>query len=111
MLHYIIKILLSAVIITAVSEIAKRSSILGAALASIPLVSVLSIIWFYHDTHNIQQIAELSKNIFWLVLPSLILFIVLPIALLKWHWPFYPALSASIAIMILGYLVMAKLIS
>lgn len=43
MLYYTIKILLSSLIIVAVSEIAKRSTMLGALLASLPLTSLLAL--------------------------------------------------------------------
>jgi hypothetical protein len=106
MLSYTVKVLISAILIVTITEIAKRSTIIGAALASVPLVSVIAIIWLYHDTQNIPLIANLASSIFWLVIPSLILFILLPIFLLKLQWPFYPALSISLAAMIAGYFLM-----
>ena len=81
MVYNIIKIVISAILIVLISEIAKRNTLLGSVLASIPLVSVLAMIWLYIDTQNTQQIILLSKGIFWLVLPSLVLFITLPIFL------------------------------
>lgn len=106
MLNYALRVLVSAILIVAISEIAKRSSLLGAALASVPLVSVIAIIWLWHDTQNVTIIANLSSSIFWLVIPSLILFLLLPIFLLKLQWSFYPALSVSLAAMIAGYFIM-----
>ncbi len=73
MLYNIIKVLISAFLVATISEIAKRSSVFGAILASIPLVSVLAMVWLYIDTQNAREVAMLSKAIFWLVLPSLIL--------------------------------------
>ena len=102
MTYTILKFGLSAAVIVAVSEIGKRSSFLGGLLASLPLVSLLAMIWLYHDTRDAQKVAALSTSIFWLVLPSLMLFIVLP-ALLKRGVNFYPALAASIAAMLTCY--------
>ena len=75
MVYNVIKIVISAVLIVLISEIAKRSTLFGSVIASIPMVSVLAMIWLYIDTQNTQQIIVLSKGIFWLVLPSLVLFL------------------------------------
>ncbi|MGE5480581.1 MAG: DUF3147 family protein [Chloroflexota bacterium] len=105
MLYIIIKILISAVIITAISEISKRSSLLGSILASVPLVSVLAIIWLYVETKSVEKISALSGSIFWLVIPSLSFFILLPV-LLKHGWNFWLSLTLSLLVMVLFYYLM-----
>jgi len=105
MIYYAIKLLISAGLIVAVSEVAKRNDLLAALLASIPLVSVLAIIWLYVDTGDVQKISELSTGIFWLVLPSLVLFVALPV-LLKQGVNFYLSLSISIALTAVSYMIM-----
>lgn len=105
MFYEITKILISAVLIALISEISKRSTLLGAIFASVPLVSVLAIIWIYIDTHNPQIVALLATDILWLILPSLIFFISLPI-LLKYQINFYLSLMSAITLMVLGYFLM-----
>ena len=105
MLYYSIKILLSSLILVAVSEIAKRSSLLGALLASLPLTSLLAFVWLYLDTGDVQKVASLSSDIFWLVLPSLALFLVLPL-LLKMGWSFWLSLAAAMLVTAACYGVM-----
>jgi hypothetical protein len=105
MTHIIIKYALSAALIVAVSEIAKRSSWLGGVIASLPLVSLLGMIWLYQETHDTAKVAALSTSIFWLVLPSLVFFVIFP-ALLKRQVFFYPALGLSVLAMLLCYGVM-----
>mgnify|MGYP001211386312 CR=1 FL=1 len=105
MVYNIIKIVISAILIVLISEIAKRNTLFGSVLASIPLVSVLAMIWLYIDTQNTQQVVVLSKGIFWMVLPSLVLFITLPIFLkLKLH--FYISLTSAIGLTVLAYFLM-----
>ena len=78
MIYILIKTLITAVVIVAVSEIARRSSLLAGLIASIPLVSFLAIIWLYWETKNSQKIVDLSYSIILMIIPSLTFFIVLP---------------------------------
>jgi uncharacterized membrane protein (GlpM family) len=103
-MYYAIKVLISAILIVAISELSKKSSLLGAILASIPLVSVMAFIWLYVDTKNIDAISKLSISIFWLVIPSLVLFVSLPI-LLKFT-NFYLALFGAMVLTIIAYHIM-----
>lgn len=93
MLQYAIKVLVTAVVVVAVAELAKRSSFWGAVLASLPLTSLLAFVWLYRGTGDIAAVAALSHGIFWLVLASLPLFLVFP-ALLKNGVAFWPAFAA-----------------
>ena len=102
LIHYTIKVALSAGVIVAVAEIAKRSSFWAAALASLPLTSLLAFIWLYLDTGDTQKIATLSQGVFWLVIPSLLLFILLPL-MLRAGWGFWLSLGAASAVTALGY--------
>ncbi|MDX9966237.1 MAG: DUF3147 family protein [Sulfuricurvum sp.] len=102
MLYYILKIAVTTLLIVLISEIAKRSSFWGAVLASIPLISVLAMVWLYVDTKDIAKISALSTSVFWLVLPSLVLFILLPV-LLKQGLHFYLSLSLSLLVTVACY--------
>ncbi|MDD2814249.1 MAG: DUF3147 family protein [Thiotrichaceae bacterium] len=107
MWQYAFKIILSAIILTSVSELVKRSSFLAALLASLPITSVFAFIWIYLDSQDVQKIAEMSQSIFWLVLPSLVLFLVLP-PLLRMGFGFWLSLSAACVITVIAYLGMVK---
>ena len=109
-MQYAFKIGLSALILVAIAEIARRSTFWAAALASLPLTSLLAFVWLYIDTGDTQKIAALSSGIFWLVLPSLLLFILLPI-LLRNGWGFWTSLAMSSAATALAYVGMIKLLA
>lgn len=96
MSQYLIKILLTALLVVAIAEFSKRSTFVGAMMASLPLTSLLAIVWLYTDTGDVARVADLSRGIFWLVLPSLSLFLVLPAAI-KAGWSFWPSLAAGCA--------------
>ena len=104
MIYNIIKILISAILIALISEVSKRSTFFGAVLASIPLVSVMAMIWLYIDTNDSLQVVQLSKGIFWLVIPSLVLFITFPF-FIRLQFSFYTALSAAIFVMVVTYFI------
>ncbi len=108
MLFTVIKVLISAAIITAISEIAKRSPPFAALVASLPLVSVLGMVWIYEETSDIPRIADYADATFWLVLPSLPMFLLLP-AMLRHGVGFYLALAVNCALTALLYVGMVKL--
>ncbi len=105
MLYLVVKALLSGVIIALVSEIAKRSPGFAALVASLPLVSVLGMIWLWRDTSDPQRMAAHAGATFWYVLPSLPMFLLIPL-LLKRGVAFYPALGAGCALTVGLYLAM-----
>ena len=81
MIYFILKALLSGLIIAIVSELAKRNPTLGALVASLPLISLLGIIWLWRDTGDGERIAAHAQSTFWYVLPSLPMFLVMPLLL------------------------------
>ena len=96
MLYYALKVIISALLIVAISEITKRSTALAALLAALPLTSLLAFIWLHVEATPPEKIADLSSQIFWLVLPSLLLFLLLPL-LLKQGMGFWLSLGLSVA--------------
>jgi hypothetical protein len=103
MTYYILKIALTTGLVIAVSEIAKRSSLWGGLLASLPIVSFLGIIWLYAETGDAEKVSGLARTVFWLVLPSLPFFLLLPY-LLKRYGNFYISLGVATAVMFGFYL-------
>ena len=96
-----------AVIVTA-SEIAKRTTVFGAMVISLPLASIMSMTWLYNDTKDTAQVADFAESILWLVIPSMSLFLILPF-LLRRGWEFEPAMGVGIVLTILAYAVGAVL--
>jgi len=104
MLRILIKVLITACLIVGISELGKRVSWLAAILASLPVTSILAMIWLYWDTRDPGKVADLSYGILWAVLPSLLFFWVFPL-LLKAGLRFPLALSVSCFIMFVAYTV------
>ena len=94
MLYLAAKAVLSGIIIAIASEVAKRSPGFGALIAALPLVSILAMIWLWRDTYDSEQIASYAEATFWLVLPTLPMFLLLP-WLLRNGAEFWPSLGLS----------------
>jgi hypothetical protein len=109
MLYLAMKAALSGIIIAVVSEVAQRRPGLGALIVSLPLVSILAIIWLWRDTSDVARIAAHAEATFWLVLPTLPMFLVLP-ALLRSGTDFWPALLGCCALTMALYLLAAWLL-
>jgi F0F1-type ATP synthase assembly protein I len=110
MAWYIIKIAITALIIVVVSEISKRLPLLGSLIASLPLVSVLGMIWIFQETKDTQKLITHAEGTFWYVLPSLPMFLLMPWMMKKgvsFHW----SITAGILLTILLYLIMTKLLN
>lgn len=108
MLYLVTKAVVSAIIIVIVSETARRNPGTGALIASLPLISVLGMIWLWRDTQDITRMAEHSAATFWYVLPSLPMFLVIPM-LFKRGMAFWPALVAGCVLTMSLYLAMTWL--
>lgn len=108
-MYYVVKIAISACVIVVVSEVAKRNSLIGALIAALPLTSLLAIIWMWAEKTDVSKIAELSSSIFWLVIPSLLFFVLFP-ALLNRGLHFWLSFGISAVGTIALYLILARLL-
>ena len=99
-----LKISLSALMIFAITEVTKRWGLFGALLASIPFLSLISIVWIYWETKDTEKIASFSLQVFWFVIPSLGLFATLP--WLLGRFSFFASLGLASVVTILLFLAM-----
>ena len=102
------KIALTALIIFSIAQVSERSTLMAAVLASIPLVTVLSMMMMHHEGQTAMEISGFAKDIVWLVIPSLLMFIVMPWLIESRSWDFYPALAAGLACTVSGYFLMIQ---
>ena len=105
MLYLFIKAALSGIIIAIVSEVAKRFPGFGALIASLPLVSVLGMIWLWRDKPDVPNMAAHVEATFWFVLPSLPMFLLMP-WMLRNGFSFWVSLAIGCALTIALYLLM-----
>lgn len=105
MLYAALKAALSGIMVALISETARRSPAFGALVASLPVVSVLAMIWMWRETGDAEKIAAHAQATFWYVLPSLPMFLVLP-ALLRSGMGFYAAMAVSCGMTVAFYFAM-----
>jgi hypothetical protein len=110
MVYFVIKCALSGIIIAVVSEVAKRSPALGALIVSLPLVSLLGILWLWRDTGDTGRIAAHAESTFWYVLPSLPMFLILP-AMLRAGVGFWLSMGASCVVTVVLYAAVASVLA
>ena len=104
MIRFIIKVLITSILIVTISEVGKRNSVMAAIYASLPLTTLLAIVWLYLDTNNTQKVSALSWNVLIAVVPSYVFLISLPI-LIKYGFNFWISLSISIILTIIAYVI------
>jgi len=105
MMWFVVKSLLSGLIVAAVSEVARRNPGFGALVASLPLVSILGMMWLWHDTGDPNRLAAHAGATFWYVLPSLPMFLIIPL-LMRNGMHFWWARAAGCAVTVLLYTVL-----
>lgn len=103
------KAVLSGGIIVAVSELAKRNNTAASIVHSLPLVSLLALVWLYVDTRDTALIARHMGGTFWFVLPTLPMFLAVP-WMLRRGVAFWPALAAGIALTVALYFITMRLL-
>ncbi|OYY49466.1 MAG: hypothetical protein B7X95_01760 [Methylophilaceae bacterium 17-44-8] len=105
MTFLLVKYLVTAAIVVIVSEFAKANDKLGALIAALPLITLLTIIWLNFEEQPVHKIANHAFYTFWYVIPTLPMFLILPYLLNKWS--FWPSLCISMCISVVIFLVYA----
>ena len=102
---FVLKAIVSGVLIAAISTVAKRYPGWGGLIASLPMVSLLSMLWLYGETRDGEKVAQLSIGAFWFFLPSIPMFLIIPL-MLRSGYSFAVTMVAAIAVTILLYAAM-----
>lgn len=102
----ILKYLISAGAVVLISEVAKHSGKIGALIAALPVITLLSMVWMHLEHAPEAQIADQSWYTFWYVLPTLPMFLVFPYLLAKFS--FWPSLGISIVLTVICFLALSR---
>lgn len=105
MLFLLVKYLVTATVVVLVSEIAKRFDRLGALISSLPLVTLLILIWLYVEKQPLEKVSNHAWYTFWYVLPTLPMFFLFPFILPRLG--FWLTLAASVMVTVVSFLLVA----
>jgi hypothetical protein len=105
MLYFVIKAAVSGLVVAAVSEIARRHPGWGGLVASLPLTSLLAMLWLWRDSGDTSRVADLASGTFWFILPSLPLFLMLP-AMLRAGLGLWLSMAIAVAVTLALYALM-----
>lgn len=109
-MYFFIKCLVSGILVALISEVGRRHSMAGAVIASLPITSILALVWLYQDTKNVEKVVALSNGVALIVLPSLIFFILLSLFMAKLNFGFYLSLGLACLGMTVTYSLYAWLL-
>ena len=101
-MFFLVKTLVSALVIATVSTVSKRYPGFGGLIASLPLVSILGAIWLWGERPDAALMSDHLESTVWFVLPSLPMFVLIP-AMLRRGAPFWPSLGAGCVLTIALY--------
>lgn len=99
------KYLITAGLVVLISEIAKRSDKLGALIAALPLVTILTLMWLYFENQPTDKIANHAWYTFWYVLPTLPMFLLFP--WLLYRYGFWTAMGVSVPVTVIAFALLA----
>lgn len=99
---FITRALLSGAIIALIALIGRKAPAAAALVASLPLISILGMVWLWRDTGDNALLANHAEATFWYVLPSLPMFLLIP-WMLRSGYSFWLALGAGFVMTFLLY--------
>jgi hypothetical protein len=88
--------------VATVSEVAKRFPGWGGLIASLPLVSVLGMIWLWRDSQDTDRVSAYVTGALWFFAPSIPMFVLIPM-LLRRGVSFWPSLASGCLLTIALY--------
>ena len=100
---FVTRALLSGCIIALIALIGRKAAAVAALVASLPLISILGMIWLWRDSGDSALLADHAEATFWYVLPSLPIFLFIP-WMLRSGFNFWLALGAAIVMTFILYL-------
>ncbi len=97
MLLFLIKAAVSGLLVALISTVARRYPGWGGLVASLPLVSVLAMLWVYGETRDPDKVAALAMSTFWFFLPSMPMFLLIPL-MIRSGWSFGATMIAALVV-------------
>ena len=108
MLFLIIKIIVAAILIVLISEIAKVNDKLGGLISAMPIITLLVILWMYYDGNSDEKISSHMSYTLLYIVPTVPMFLIFPFVISKFG--FYIAFLISILVTVISVTILNFLI-
>lgn len=101
-MQFAVKLLLTNLIIIACTQIGRKFPSLGGLIATMPLTSLLVLLWLYSDNPgDFRLMEDYTRGVLWGIIPT-ILFFAVALVFFRRQWPLPLVLSVSFAAWLTG---------
>ena len=92
----VLKIIITAVIIVIITEIAKFNDRMGGLIAALPITTFIIFFWLHFENNSVEKISNHASYTLLYVLPTLPMFLVFPYLINKFGFYWSIIISAVI---------------
>ncbi len=101
-MEFFVKILISVAIIIVCTQIGRSFPSLSGLIATMPIVSVIILVWIYSDNPgNFKLMEDFTRAALWGIIPSILFFVAAYISFVK-HYPIGIVLCVSFGTWLVG---------
>jgi len=100
-MHFVVKLLISLIIISFCAFIGKKLPSLAGLIATMPLTGLLVFLWLYSGNSNYPLLTRYVKGALWGILPSILFFLTIFYCLKK-QLPFPLILLLAFSVWLVG---------
>ena len=105
-----LKILVTALIIVIVTEIAKFNDRIGGLIAALPITTFMILFWLHYENNSVEKISNHVSYTLLYVIPTLPMFLVFPYLINKFgfYWSIIISIFITIFFVVLVHLLTKK---
>ena len=106
----IFKIIITAILIVAITEIAKLNDRIGGLIAALPITTFIILFWLHYENNSVEKISNHVSYTLLYVIPTLPMFLVFPILMNRFgfYWSIFLSVFITIIFIIVVHLLSKK---
>lgn len=105
-----VKIIINALIITAITEISKKYVTVGGLIAAMPILTVIALFWFYFEKKDNIFMADFTKSVL-AGFPMTIMFFIPTIYLFKKGYNFFLVIFVGLVFLAIGAYIQQRIMN
>jgi|TARA_B110000003_G_C16152541_1_gene340265 hypothetical protein len=95
-MYIILKIVITALVIVTITEVAKLNDRIGGLIAALPITTFIILFWLYYEDNSVEKISNHVSYTLLYVLPTLPMFLVFPYLINKFGFYWSICISALV---------------